>query len=154
MVAFAAVAAGVADVAFYRPRGDFLQPNLSRQGPVHGQFHSKIINLERIYTAMDDIQESDSPLFDEAAATVVEMGNRLLDSNQDADPWEVASGILAGAIQYWLFAHQPCADPYCESCAEVSTAAQRMKLLQEEIKEFAEESDYFHSPTDSNAGRA
>lgn len=103
---------------------------------------------------MKDTPETELALFDDAAAAVVELGNRLLDQNKDADPWDVASGILAGAIQYWLYAHQPCADPYCESCVEVSTAEQRMKLLKEEIKEFAEESDYYHSPTDSNAGRA
>lgn len=103
---------------------------------------------------MMDTPENEPQLFDDAAAAVVELGNRLMDQNKDADPWDVASGILAGAIQYWLYAHQPCADPYCESCAEVGTAEQRMKLMQEEIREFAEESDYFHSPTDSNAGRA
>jgi hypothetical protein len=92
--------------------------------------------------------------FDDAAAAVVELGNRLLDQDKDADPWDVASGMLAGAIQYWLYAHQPCADPHCDACAEVGTAEQRMKLLQDEIREFAEESDYFHTPTDSNAGRA
>jgi hypothetical protein len=98
--------------------------------------------------------DEDVPLFDDAARAAVELGNRLLDENRDADPWDVASGLLAGAIQYWLYAHQPCADPYCESCAEVSTAEQRMKLLLDEIREFAEESDYFHNPTDSNAGTA
>jgi hypothetical protein len=103
---------------------------------------------------MTDTPENETQLFDDAAAAVVELGNRLLDQNKDADPWDVASGILAGAIQYWLYAHQPCADPYCESCAEVATAEQRMRLLQERIKEFAEESDYYHSPTDSNVGRA
>lgn len=103
---------------------------------------------------MMDTPENDTPLFDNAAAAVVELGNRLADQDKDADPWDVASGILAGAIQYWLYAHQPCADPYCESCAEVATAEQRMKLLLEEIREFAEESDYYHTPTDSNAGRA
>lgn len=103
---------------------------------------------------MMDTPENDTPLFDDAAAAVVELGNRLIDQDKDADPWDVASGILAGAIQYWLYAHQPCADPYCESCAEVATAEQRMKLLLEEIREFAEESDYYHTPTDSNAGRA
>ena len=103
---------------------------------------------------MTNSPETEATLFDDAAAAVVELGNRLLDQDKDADPWDVASGILAGAIQYWLYAHQPCADPHCDSCAEVSTAEQRMKLMQEEIREFAEESDYFHTPTDSNAGRA
>jgi ubiquinone biosynthesis protein UbiJ len=115
---------------------------------------SKIVISPIGIPMMKDAPETDLSPFDDAAAAVVELGNRLLDQDKDADPWDVASGILAGAIQYWLYAHQPCADPYCESCAEVSTAEQRMKLMQEEIKEFAEESDYFHTPTDSNAGRA
>ena len=107
-----------------------------------------------ITSTMTDLPESEPSLFDDAATAAVELGNKLLEQNKDADPWDVASGLLAGAIQYWLYAHQPCADPFCDSCAEVSTAEQRMKMLQEELKEFAEESDYFHTPTDSNAGRA
>ena len=98
--------------------------------------------------------EDPSSLFDQAAMTVVEMGNKLLDQDKDADPWDVASGLLAGAIQFWLFTHQPCADPLCESCTEVATAAHRMKMLGDELREFAEESDYYHSPTDSNVGNA
>ncbi len=100
------------------------------------------------------ISEETSSPFDQAAMTVVEMGNKLLDQDKEADPWDVASGLLAGAIQFWLFTHQPCADPSCESCAEVATSAHRMKMLGEELREFAEESDYFHSPTDSNVGNA
>ncbi len=98
--------------------------------------------------------EDTSSLFDQSAAAVVELGNQFLENNTDADAWDVASGLLAGAIQFWLYAHQPCGDPFCESCAEVTTAAQRLKLLIEETREFAEESDYYHSPTDSNVGTA
>ncbi len=101
-----------------------------------------------------DFPEYESSPFDQAATSVVELGNQLMDQDKEADAWDVASGLLAGAIQFWLFTHQPCADKFCESCAEVSTAAQRMKLLNDELREFAEESDYFHSPTDSNAGTA
>ena len=92
--------------------------------------------------------------FDESAERVVELGNRILDNNEETDEWEVASGILAGAIQFWLYSRQPCGDPTCESCTEISTAEQRMHQLLEEARQYAEESDYFHSPHDSNVGRA
>lgn len=98
--------------------------------------------------------DNESSLFDPAAMAVVELGNQMLDQDKDADPWDVASGLLAGAIQFWLFTHQPCADPFCESCADVATAEHRMKMLSDELREFAEESDYYHTPTDSNAGTA
>lgn len=97
----------------------------------------------------------DTPsLFDQSAAAVVELGNQIMEQDRDNDPWDVASGLLAGVIQFWLYSHQPCSDPYCESCAEVATAEQRLKLLLDEVRDFAQESDYFHSPTDSNAGTA
>lgn len=102
---------------------------------------------------MNTPEDKSSP-FDHAAVSVVEMGNQQLEQDSEADPWDVASGLLAGAIQFWLFTHQPCADPLCESCAEVATAAHRMKMLNDELREFAEESDYYHSPTDSNVGSA
>ena len=102
---------------------------------------------------MDNPDNETSP-FDQAAMAVVELGNQLMDQDKEAEAWDVASGMLAGAIQFWLFTHQPCADKFCESCAEISTAEQRMKLLADELREFAEESDYYHSPTDSNAGTA
>ena len=101
-----------------------------------------------------DFPENETSPFDQAAMAVVELGNQLMDQDKEADAWDVASGLLAGAIQFWLFTHQPCGDAFCESCAEVSTAEQRMKLLKDELREFAEESDYYHSPTDSNAGTA
>lgn len=101
-----------------------------------------------------DLPENEPSLFDQSAAAVVELGNQLMDQDKEADAWDVASGMLAGAIQFWLFTHQPCGDAFCESCADVSTAEQRMKLLSEELREFAQESDYYHSPTDSNAGSA
>ena len=53
--------------------------------------------------------------FDRAAENVIELGNRMLDQDDTADVWEIASGLLAGAIQFWLFSRQPCDDPLCES---------------------------------------
>ena len=92
--------------------------------------------------------------FDKSAESVIELGNRVLDQDSDADLWEVASGLLAGAIQFWLFSRQPCDDPFCESCAEVSTAERRVKKLIEEARQLAEDSDYYASPHDVNVGSA
>ena len=91
-------------------------------------------------------------VYNEAAQATVDLGNRLLDEDPEADAWEAASGLLAGAIQFWLFARQPCDDPYCESCAEVSTADRRLRLLLAEARELAESSDYFESPRDVGTG--
>ncbi|MGD8379698.1 MAG: hypothetical protein PVJ40_03715 [Gammaproteobacteria bacterium] len=96
----------------------------------------------------------DTNPFDQAAREVVETANRLAQAEPDADLWDIADGILAGAIHYWLYSRQPCGDPLCEDCAPVATAEQRMQEMHRFIREFAEESDYFHAPTDLNVGRA
>ena len=41
--------------------------------------------------------------YDHVAEAIVDLGNRILDEDDSADVWEVASGILAGAVQFWLF---------------------------------------------------
>lgn len=93
-------------------------------------------------------------VFEEAFEQSVQSGNRIANEDPDADPWDVADGLLAGAIQYWLYSRQPCGDPRCEDCAPVSTADGRMAELERLLKEFAEESEYYHTPKDSNVGRA
>lgn len=96
----------------------------------------------------------DASAYEEAAREAVELGNRLADDDTEADLWDIADGLLAGAIQYWLYAHQPCSDPLCEDCAPMSTAEARLAELMRLAEEFARDSEYFHSPTDSNVGRA
>ena len=91
---------------------------------------------------------------DVAAREAVELGNRLAEDDQDAHLWDLADGLFAGAIQYWLYARQPCGDPLCEECAEVSTAEERLALLRRLTDEYARDSEYYHTPTDSNVGRA
>lgn len=93
-------------------------------------------------------------IFEKAFQRVVEDGNELARVDQEADVWDIADGLLAGAIQYWLFTRQPCGDPACEDCAAISTAQLRMLELQRLARQFAEDSDYYHSPSDSNVGRA
>ncbi len=100
------------------------------------------------------METPEDPTFDAAARAVVELANRLADENPDADVWDVADGLLAGVVRYWLYSRQPCDDPMCEDCAPVSTAELRQAELGKFVKEFAEDSDYFHSPTDSNAAWA
>lgn len=101
-----------------------------------------------------DFSDNDSNDFNGALQEVVDLGNRLMESNPDADEWEVASGLLAGAVHFWLYTRQPCGDPQCESCAEVDTAEKRLRQLLDEIRESATESEYYHSPNDTNVGRA
>ncbi len=48
--------------------------------------------------------------FDSAFAKAVDLGNKLADKDKDADLWDIADGMLAGAIQYWLYSRQPCGD--------------------------------------------
>ncbi len=100
--------------------------------------------------AMQDAPDS----FDAAFAKAVDLGNKLADKDKDADLWDIADGLLAGALQYWLYSRQPCGDPRCQDCLPISTAEGRMAELRRLIDELAAESEYFHTPTDANAGRA
>lgn len=92
--------------------------------------------------------------FDAAARDIVELGNRLIDADASADLWEVSAGLLSGAVHFWLYAHQPCNEFGCEACVEIDTAEKRMKMLLAELRQAAETSEYYHSPQDSNVGRA
>lgn len=99
------------------------------------------------------MQEATTP-FDAAFSRAVDLGNKLAEKDQEADVWDIADGLLAGAVQYWLYSRQPCGDPRCQDCMPISTSEGRMAELRRLIQELAEESEYFHAPTDSNAGRA
>jgi hypothetical protein len=56
---------------------------------------------------MKTMVNDDQMLFDEVADAVVDLGNRFAEDNQEADPWALADGLIAGAVHYWLYAHQP-----------------------------------------------
>ena len=92
--------------------------------------------------------------YEQMAEAIVEMGNRMLDEDESAEVWEVASGMLAGGVQFWLYSRQPCEDPFCQACAEVSDAERRLQALLKETHNVAEESDYFVSPQDFLTGTA
>jgi hypothetical protein len=99
------------------------------------------------------MQEPDNP-FSEAFGKAVDLGNRIADTDEKADLWDIADGLLAGAVQYWLYARQPCADPACEECLSIGTAEARLEELRKLVQQFAQESEYYHSPNDRNVGRA
>ena len=91
--------------------------------------------------------------FNETFERVVALGNQLGEANDD-ELWDVADGLLAGAIQFWLYSRQPCGDPRCTDCAPIATATGRLQTLIADAKQYAEDSEYFHQPTDINIGRA
>lgn len=92
--------------------------------------------------------------FVSACKDAVELGNRMARKSEDADTSVIADGILAGAIQYWLFSRAPCEDASCDGCQPFHTSAGRLHALLEFTKEMAAESEYFHLPTDTNVGHA
>lgn len=110
-------------------------------------------NVSVISSEHHTMQEPDNP-FSEAFGKAVDLGNKIADMDEKADLWDIADGLLAGAVQYWLYARQPCTDPQCEECTPISTAENRLEELRKLVKQFAQESEYFHSPTDHNVGRA
>jgi hypothetical protein len=99
---------------------------------------------------MKDSDDVFNDVFDRA----VRLGNQIAEQDATADVWDVADGMLAGAIQYWLYSRQPCGDPRCEDCGPVSTAEGRMQELVRLMGELARQSEYYHSPSDANVGRA
>ncbi|MCM2310088.1 MAG: hypothetical protein NDI84_01685 [Steroidobacteraceae bacterium] len=92
--------------------------------------------------------------FDQAFGKAVDLANEIADDDDKADLWDIADGLLAGAVQYWLYSRQPCGDPRCEECLPVSTAEARVAELKRLVDQFSAESQYFHAPTDANVGRA
>jgi hypothetical protein len=85
---------------------------------------------------------------------IVAVANELAEVYPEADPWDIADGVMSGAVHWWLYANAPCGDPNCENCADVQTAELRMKTLHKLVTDLAESSEYYHSPNDANVARA
>lgn len=92
--------------------------------------------------------------YEETAHEAVELANRLFNQKPEANLWDIADGLLAGAVHYWLYSRQPCNDPMCADCASINTNEERLAELLRLTEQLAEESDYFHAPHDTNIGRA
>jgi hypothetical protein len=108
---------------------------------------------EVIADVTEDEEEAEA-VFDEAAWRTVDLGNSMAQADEDADVWDIADGLLAGAVQYWLYSREPCDNPRCEDCAPLSTAEKRVAEMARLLRQYAEESEYYHSQNDSNVGRA
>jgi hypothetical protein len=92
--------------------------------------------------------------YDQVAEAIVELGNRMINEDESAEIWEVASGIMAGAVQFWLYSRQPCVDPLCHACAEISSPELRLATLLKEAHALCEESEYYTSANDTMTGTA
>ena len=93
-------------------------------------------------------------ILDEAAQAAVSLGNGMAEQQPETDLRDIADGILAGAVHYWLYASQPCGDPQCDDCAPIATAEQRVAELQRLVSDMAGDSTYYHAPTDLNVAHA
>src|SRR5258706_11514488 len=99
-------------------------------------------------------QEKSAAPFDSALTQAFCLRNGLRGKDQGGGRGEFADGLLAGAVQYWLYARQPCGDARCEDCLPINTAEARLSELKRLIGQLAAESEYYHAPTDVNVGRA
>ncbi len=100
------------------------------------------------------VEDEEEAVFDDAAWRAVDLGNSIAQEDEEADVWDIADGLLAGAVQYWLYSREPCDNPRCEDCAALNTAEKRVAEMARLLRQYAEESEYFHSQNDSNVGRA
>lgn len=96
----------------------------------------------------------DDQLFDDSADQVVDLGNELIDQHPDGDLWAVADGLIAGAVHFWLYAHQPENSVDETEYESYNTATRRLQELMKLVQQSATESEYLHSPDDSDVGRA
>lgn len=96
----------------------------------------------------------DELLFDDSADQVVDLGNKIADANPEADIWAIADGLIAGAVHFWLYAHQPEEHADAEEMDGLMTANQRIEALMSLLRDSAIDSEYLHSPHDLDAGRA
>jgi hypothetical protein len=100
---------------------------------------------------MSDVSEE---AYNNAAQQLVDLANRLSNEGGSSEVFEVADGLLAGAIHFWLYSRQPCSDPFCESCAPFANAESRLAVLLEMVEDLGRDSDYFHAAFDMVAGHA
>jgi hypothetical protein len=103
---------------------------------------------------MSKDNKEESEVFDESVSKIVDLGNEIMDEYDEDNLTAIASGMLAGAIQFWLYSRQPCDDNNCDGCKPISTADLRKEELIEEVMQFAISSEYYHSPNDRDVGKA
>ena len=103
---------------------------------------------------MSDISDVTEETYNNAAQKLIDLANNLSADSHTQDVTEIADGLLAGAIHFWLYSRQPCDDAFCESCAPFSSPEGRLSILLELVEEMGQDSEYFHAATDFPAGHA
>ena len=103
---------------------------------------------------MNTEDELNNQVYNDSAEQVIELGNRLSEAEPGADLYDISDGLLAGAVQYWLYARTPCDNKNCTDCESINTAEKRLQELLRFAEELSRNSEYYHSPNDANAGRA
>jgi hypothetical protein len=61
---------------------------------------------------------------------------------------EIAAGMVAGAIHFWLGAHHPCDRDYCDVCVESNTPQKRLAQLLEMVTCLARASPNYRAEND------
>ena len=100
------------------------------------------------------MNDSTEHSYNEAAQRLIDLANQLAEDGLSENTGDIADGLLAGVVHFWLYSRQPCGNPLCEDCAPFSDAESRLAMLHELIDDLARDSDYFHSTTDSTVGHA
>src|SRR5256714_8885365 len=88
--------------------------------------------------------------FDSAFTQAVDLGNRLADKDKDADLWDIADGLLAGAIPYWLYSPQPRGGARCPDRLPIRTAQGRLAQPESPLQPRPSRNEDFHTPNDAN----
>src|SRR4051812_10571304 len=117
---------------------------MSRRAPSAARSGYNRFASQEVRVIMQDQDIGLDASFEEAFGKTIDLGNRIAEGDNKADLWDVADGLLAGALQFWLYSRQPCGDAQCEDCVPIATAEGRMAELKKLIDQFAAESEYFH----------
>ena len=75
--------------------------------------------------------------FARAFVELIRTTDHLTQERPEADRWEIADGLLGGALQYWLYSRQSCGCFECDACVLNGTAEGRMVELHKLMLHFA-----------------
>lgn len=103
---------------------------------------------------MYEIRDVTEETYNDAAQRLIDLANTLSSQGHSPDVTDIADGLLAGAIHFWLYSRQPCGDAFCESCSAFSDPESRLLMLHEMVEELGRDSEYFEAPTDITVGHA
>jgi len=90
--------------------------------------------------------------FEEAMEAAITTGRRLMrGARHSEDTCDTSHGLLAGAIEHWLAAHQPCGHADCGACKRYDTPEKRLAELIKLVDRFGRASQDLHAERDVKA---